>query len=127
MDTNNYIQQVLQEYLLTKDYQQLMQNEALQWMEGLKTLLKNASPQAQTLCETQKWNTFIEALKQDLEIPFFTDFQKSIKPQPHRDLLLAAQAVFFPSFQLGWTIIWRSSSLSSNHIVYLQKLPRSEC
>jgi len=41
MDPNNYIQQILQEHLLTKDYQQLSQNDALNRLENLRKILKN--------------------------------------------------------------------------------------
>ena len=41
MDKNDYIQQVLKEHLLTKDYQQLSQNKALHKLNSLKDSLKN--------------------------------------------------------------------------------------
>jgi hypothetical protein len=41
MDKNDYIQHVLKEHLLTKDYQQLSQNEALHKLNSLKDSLKN--------------------------------------------------------------------------------------
>jgi hypothetical protein len=40
MDTTTYIQQVLQDHLLTEAYQQLSQNEAKNRMEIVKTNLK---------------------------------------------------------------------------------------
>jgi hypothetical protein len=41
MDLETYILQVLQEHLLTKDYIQLSDSEALNRMENLKVHLKN--------------------------------------------------------------------------------------
>jgi phosphosulfolactate phosphohydrolase-like enzyme len=48
MDTANYIKQLLEDHLITKDYWQLTREEALNTMEQLKVTLKaaihNSSP-----------------------------------------------------------------------------------
>jgi predicted DNA-binding protein (UPF0251 family) len=50
MDTTTYIQQVLQEHLLTEAYQQLSQNEAKNRMETVKPTLKNLSSSMLATC-----------------------------------------------------------------------------
>jgi len=76
MDKNDYIQQVLKEHLLTKDYQQLSQNEALHKLNSLKDSLKNIiTTHSGSLTDSEK-TYFQRSLKTKLRLPIFYGLPK---------------------------------------------------
>jgi hypothetical protein len=76
MDTEDYIQQVLKDHLLTKDYMQLTQYEALSKMEKIKNLLKDIiSTNKNSLSEAEQ-KYFQRSLKDKLRLPIFYGLPK---------------------------------------------------
>jgi hypothetical protein len=76
MDKNDYIQHVLKEHLLTKDYQQLSQNEALHKLNSLKDSLKNIiTTHSGSLTDSEK-TYFQRSLKTKLRLPIFYGLPK---------------------------------------------------
>jgi hypothetical protein len=81
MDTSDYIQQVLQEHLLTNAYKQLTFQEANNIMTQLKTFLKNLlSEQANTLPKSEL-TFFQRSLKEHHRLPVFYGLPK-VHKQP---------------------------------------------
>jgi hypothetical protein len=76
MDTTDYIQQILQEHLLTKDYLQLSQHEALHKMENLKTTLTNIIKSHSTSLSDSEKIFFQRSLKAKLRLPIFYGLPK---------------------------------------------------
>jgi hypothetical protein len=63
MDLDSYILQVLQEHLLTKDYIQLSQKEALHCMDNLKIFLKDLIKQHENTLPKTELTYFNRSLK----------------------------------------------------------------
>jgi hypothetical protein len=81
MDTSEYIQQVLQEHLLTNAYKQLSFQEANNTMTQLKTFLKDLlSEQANTLPKSEL-TFFQRSLKEHHRLPVFYGLPK-VHKQP---------------------------------------------
>jgi hypothetical protein len=76
MDKSDYIQQILQEHLLTKDYQQLSQHEAMHKMEDLKVTLKNIINSHLTSISDSERIFFQRSLKSRLRLPIFYGLPK---------------------------------------------------
>ena len=85
METSQYIKQVLQEHLLSKDYQELTQQEAVQKLGQVKTTLKEIlTASANQLSKAE--NTFLkEASQPNTESPYFMGSQKCTKHHSHYD------------------------------------------
>jgi hypothetical protein len=76
MDANDYVQQILQEHLLTKDYQQLSRNDALNRLENLKKTLKDTiNIHSNSLSDSEK-TYFNRSLKMKLRLPIFYGIPK---------------------------------------------------
>jgi hypothetical protein len=76
MDTSDYIQQILQEHLLTKDYQQLSQHKAMHKMENLKATLKNIIKSHLASISDSERIYFQRSLKARLCLPIFYGLPK---------------------------------------------------
>ncbi len=76
MDKSDYIQKILQEHLLTKDYQQLSQHEAMHKMEDLKVTLKNIINSHLTSISDSERIFFQRSLKSRLRLPIFYGLPK---------------------------------------------------
>jgi chemotaxis regulatin CheY-phosphate phosphatase CheZ len=90
METSQYIKQVLQEHLLSKDYQELTQQEAIQKLEQVKSTLKEIlTANANQLSKAE--NTFFqkfftkEASQPSTESPYFMASQKCTRHHSHYD------------------------------------------
>jgi hypothetical protein len=85
MITSQYIKQVLQEHLLSKDYQELTQQEAIQKLGQVKSTLKEIlTANANQLSKAE--NTFLkEASQPNTESPYFMGSQKCTKHHSHYD------------------------------------------
>jgi len=71
MDTEDYIHQVLQDHLLTKDYMQLTQYKAINKMEEIKNLLKHIISTNKNSLSEAKQKYFQRSLKDKLRLPIF--------------------------------------------------------
>jgi chemotaxis regulatin CheY-phosphate phosphatase CheZ len=83
METSQYIKQVLQEHLLSKDYQELTQQEAVQKLEQVKSTLKEIlTANANQLSKAE--NTFSKRASQpSTESPYFMASQKCTRHHSH--------------------------------------------
>jgi hypothetical protein len=79
MNTNDYINLVLQEHLLTKAYTRLTQSEASQKLKRLQQNLKNLVYTNVHLLSTAEKIFFLHSFKTQHCIPIFSDFPKYIK------------------------------------------------
>jgi hypothetical protein len=76
LDLDDYIQQVLQEHLLTKDYAQLTQQEATKKLENLRHTLKHLITSNQDLLSKAEITYFNRSLKTHFRIPAFYGLPK---------------------------------------------------
>jgi arsenate reductase-like glutaredoxin family protein len=76
MDLETYILQVLQEHLLTKDYIQLSEREALNRMENLKLHLKNIIKEHHNSLPKTETTYFERSLKAHFRLPIFYGLPK---------------------------------------------------
>ena len=85
METSQYIKQVLEEHLLSKDYQELTQQEAIQKLEQVKSTLKEIlTANANQLSKAE--NTFLkEASQPNTKSLYFMASQKCIRHHSHYD------------------------------------------
>ncbi len=85
METSQYIKQVLQEHLLSKDYQELTQQEAIQKLGQVKSTLKGIlTTNANQLSKAE--NTFSKRASQpSTESPYFMASQKCTRHHSHYD------------------------------------------
>jgi hypothetical protein len=76
METSQYIKLVLQEHLLSKDYQELTQQEAIQKLENVKTSLKEILANNAHLLSKAKDTFFKRSLSSKHRIPLFYGLPK---------------------------------------------------
>jgi hypothetical protein len=79
IDLKQYLHQILNEHLLSKDYKQLTRQSTLSKMEDIKNTLKTSSKNTITHSQRQKSPTSNIASKCNIGFPSFMDCQKYIK------------------------------------------------
>jgi predicted DNA-binding protein (UPF0251 family) len=85
METSQYIKQVLQEHLLSKDYQELTQQEAVQKLGQVKTTLKEILTASANQLSKAETTSFKEASQPNTESLYFMVSQKCTRHHSHYD------------------------------------------